>query len=103
MSDTVDKVAAWDAIAEKNAEIARLRGNHNEAVAVKRRTDARLQVALAALQQIYDVCGDNAPESCNARMALAFVREVAGDAFEKATSPIPSAHHSTEIKGGSNV
>lgn len=67
----------------------RWKANHKDAIATKRGTDARLKTALAALQQIYDVCRENAPESCDARMALAFVYEVAGDAFEKATTNLP--------------
>jgi hypothetical protein len=74
---------------EAQRAIKRLRSNHKDVVKIKRRTDARLKAALAGLQQIYTVCKDNAPESCDARMALAFVCEVAGDAFEKAT------HHLT--------
>lgn len=40
------------------------------------------------LQQVYDVCGDNAGDGCDHRMALSFVRQVAGDGFEKATKNI---------------
>lgn len=84
MMDTLEKDRA-----EWRLEAMRWRENHKTVVATKRGVDARLKIALAALQQIYDVCGDNAPESCNARMALAFVREVAGSAFEKATTNVP--------------
>lgn len=71
-------------------ELARLKSNHKDAVATKRKIEKRLKIALAALQNIYTVCKDNEPESCDARMALAFVRSVACDGFEKATSPLPS-------------
>lgn len=58
------------------AEVERLRLNHKDAVETKRRTDARLKWALAGLQRIYN-------ESSDSRMA-----EIAGEAFEKATSPL---------------
>ena len=77
--------------AEAQKTIQSLRANHKSVVETKRGANARLKAALEALQQIYDVCGDNAPESCDARIALAFVRDVAGNAFEKATSPMPTA------------
>lgn len=70
-------------------EIYRLRANHKDVVETKRGTDARLRVALAGLQQIYTVCGDNAPESCDHEKALAFVRQVSGDVFEAATNNVP--------------
>lgn len=70
-------------------EIDRLRANHKDVVETKRGTDARLKVALAGLQQIYTVCGDNAPESCDHEKALAFVRQVSGDVFEAATNNVP--------------
>lgn len=73
---------------EWREEAMRWRANHKNVVATKRGIEARLKTALAALQQIYDICKDNAPESCNQRMALAFVGEVAGDAFEKVTTNI---------------
>jgi hypothetical protein len=76
-------------LARVKRDADRWRANHKDAVETKRGTDARLRVTLAALQQIYDVCTDNAPESCNQRMALDFVRQVAGDAFEKATHDVP--------------
>lgn len=84
--------------AEAQRAIQSLRANHASVVETKRGANARLKMALAALQQIYDVCKDNAPESCDARMALAFVREVAGDAFEKATTPLPRPHSYPEAK-----
>jgi hypothetical protein len=40
---------------------------------------------LAALEQIAVVCTDNMDRSCDHRMALDFVRQVANDAFAKAT------------------
>jgi hypothetical protein len=73
-------------ISDQQAENKRLRNNHKDVVRTKRRTDARLKIALAALQQIYEVCKDNAPESCDARMALNFVQEVAADGFNRATA-----------------
>lgn len=74
---------------EWRKEAMRWRENHKTVVATKRGVDARLKVALAALQQIYDVCGDNAGEECGHRLALSFVRQVAGNAFEKATTNVP--------------
>lgn len=65
------------------AEIERLRLNHKDAVETKRRTDVRLKWALAGLQRIYN-------ESSDSRMA-----EIAGEAFEKATSPIPPSQSET--------
>jgi hypothetical protein len=47
-----------DLLAEKNAEIARLRANHKDIVETKRGIEARLKTALAALQQIYTVACD---------------------------------------------
>jgi hypothetical protein len=35
----------------------------------------------AALQQIYAVCSDNAGDECGHKLALAFVRQVAGNAL----------------------
>lgn len=74
--------------AEAQRIIQTLEANHNDVVKIKRGTDERLKVALAALQQVYDVCGDNAGDGCDHRMALSFVRQVAGDGFEKATKNI---------------
>ena len=68
---------------------ARWKANHKDAVQTKRGTDARLKVALAALQQIYDVCRDNGAGTCNHRMALDFVDQLAGAAFDKATHNLP--------------
>jgi hypothetical protein len=69
-------------------DVARLRANHRGAVRAKRQTEKRLKIALGALQHAYTVCCDNAQESCEHRMALDFVRQVVGDGFERATSPI---------------
>lgn len=68
-------------IAELRAENERLRLNHKDVVETKRGTDARLKTALAGLQQIYTVCGDDAPS--------AFIRQIAGEAFEAATKNLP--------------
>lgn len=65
---------------ERSAE-AHWRNNHAQVVATKRGTEMRLKVTLAALQQIYDMCGD-VPE-------FAVIRQIAGDAFERATVNLP--------------
>ncbi len=67
-------------------ELERLRANHKDAVETKRRTNDRLKAAIAGLQQIYDTARDNDTDTCDHRMALKFIRLVAGDAFEKATA-----------------
>ncbi len=54
-------------------ELERVKANHRDVVAVKRSTDARLRIALSALQKIYD-------ESCEDNISL-----IAGEAFNKAT------------------
>lgn len=75
------------ATVEKQANvISVLRNNHKEAIEAKRRVEVRLRIALAALQQIYTVCNDNAADTCDARMALNFVREAACNGFEAATT-----------------
>lgn len=61
-------------------EVERLRANHKDVVATKRITDARLRIALAALQKIYD-------ESCEDNITL-----IAGEAFEEATHETPRSH-----------
>jgi hypothetical protein len=73
--------------AERLLKIARL--NHKNVVETKRITNERLKVAIAALQQIYDVCKDNAAPTCHHDMALNFVKQIACDAFEKATTEAP--------------
>jgi hypothetical protein len=85
---------------EWRREAMRWKENHKTVVATKRGVDARLKTALAALQQIYDVCKDNAPESCNQRMALAFVGEVAGDAFEKVTTNVRGLGRMAPVPSG---
>lgn len=101
MSDIVDRlgeVGEWVSdkewhqhpiAAEAQRVIRSLRANHKDIVEIKRGTDARLKASLAGLQQIYDVCKDNAAASCHHDMALDFVRKVARDAFEKATNNLP--------------
>ncbi len=74
-------------------ELNRLRNNHKDVVETKRRTDERLAIALEALQQIYTVCGDNVGEKCDHWMALNFVRDVASDGFERATTKALSSTH----------
>jgi hypothetical protein len=81
--------------AEAQREIKRLRANHRDVVEHKRGTSKRLKAALEGLQQIYDVCRDNVAESCNHRMALDFVHQVAGAAFEKATRNLPPSEWKT--------
>jgi hypothetical protein len=53
--------------------------NHTNVVERKRITDARLQIALAALQQIYDASSDD------------WAVKTAGDAFNAATHETPPA------------
>ena len=74
--------------AEAQRAIQTLRANHKSVVETKRGANARLKAALAALQQIYDVCGDNDTDTCDHRMALRFVRDVACNAFEQATTNV---------------
>ena len=51
---------------------------------------AEIERLRAALQQIRDVCKDNAPASCNQAMALSFVRHVASEALHvPGVSPVP--------------
>lgn len=71
------------------AELDRWKANHKEVVMLKRGVSLRLKDAVAALQQIYDICKDNSGESCDQRMALYFVRQIACDGFEKATRDLP--------------
>jgi hypothetical protein len=77
-------------------QIKRLTANHKDVVTVKRRIEARLKIALAALQQVYTVCNENAAETCDARTALDVVRQVACDSFEQATSPVATVAPSRE-------
>jgi hypothetical protein len=72
------------------AELERCKSNHKSVVESKRRTELRLKASLAALQQIYTVCNDNAGENCDQRMTVNFIRDVACNAFEKATTRVIS-------------
>lgn len=61
-------------------QLARAQANHKDAVEGKRKTDARLRVALKALQEIYDdIESDNR------------IIKIAGDAFNAATDDIAPA------------
>lgn len=71
-------------ISEKNAEPARWKANHKNAVETKRRTGARLKVALQGLQEIYILCVAR-PENADPEAMLKAIHQIAGDAFEKAT------------------
>lgn len=77
---TIDGFRECPEYIKLHADWERLRSNHKDAVETKRRTDARLKWALAGLQRIYN-------ESSDSRMA-----EIAGEAFERATSPLPPSH-----------
>src|SRR6185312_5753149 len=90
----IDRLRAQ--LAASTEVAARWKANHKDAVQTKRGTDARLKVALAALQQIYDVCRDNRGETCNHRMALDFVDQLAGAAFDKATHNLPHKEWDSE-------
>lgn len=51
--------------------------------------DCQKRLLVAALEQIAIVCTDNMDRSCDHRMALDFVRQIANDAFEHVGSPKP--------------
>lgn len=71
---------AADEIERLRLQLARAQANHKDAVEGKRRTDARLRVALKALQEIYDdIESDNR------------IIKIAGDAFNAATDDIAPA------------
>jgi hypothetical protein len=70
----------------KLGDVERMRLDHENLVSIKRGIEKRLRIALGGLQQAYNVCRDNEPETCDARMALAFVCEVVGSAFDAATA-----------------
>lgn len=63
------------------------KANHDSVVKTKRRSEARLRIALAGLQEAYDLCGENMYLDSDASLALSLVRQAVKDAFEKATSP----------------
>lgn len=71
-----------ETISELRAIADRWKANHRDAVQTKRGIDKRLRVALAGLQKIYDMSNDGTPFG-NA------IREVAGEAFERATHDVP--------------
>jgi hypothetical protein len=70
-------------------EAVHWRENHKSVVATKRRTDVRLKMAIAALQDIYNICGSNAlsKDNCRAQcQTIEFIGIIAGEAFEEITS-----------------
>ncbi len=74
-----------------------LRNNFRDVVKTKHRTNIRLKIALAALQEIYTACA-------NDDIQIFKIREMAGNGFEKATSPLTSSiqNHRTTAKENGN-